>query len=161
VPEAEVTLWVAGAADHPHVAELARPLGVAVREQQGADLGARMHHAFVATAAPLVLVGTDCPQLAPADLVEATTALAASEVVIQPATDGGYVLIGLDRPRPPLFDSMPWGTPEVLPRTLQRIAALGLRCTLRPPLDDLDTAADLDRAIARGLIAAGDAGGPR
>jgi glycosyltransferase A (GT-A) superfamily protein (DUF2064 family) len=72
--------------------------------------------------------------------------------VIQPATDGGYVLIGLARPQPPLFEAIDWGGPQVLQQTQARIDALGLRCALRPTLDDLDTPADLQRALAAGLL---------
>jgi hypothetical protein len=111
-----------------------------------------MNHAFEAAAAPLVLVGTDCPQMSAADLGAAAAALAAHEVVIQPASDGGYVLIGLARPQPPLFESIDWGGPKVLSQTLARIDALGLNCLLRPTLDDLDTPADLHRALAAGWL---------
>jgi hypothetical protein len=154
VPGARVTLWVAGDAAHPFVAGAARRFGAALAEQQGGDLGARMHHAFAAAGAPLVLIGTDCPQLAPEDLSAAAGALRAHDVVIQPANDGGYVLIGLARPQRPLFESIDWGGPQVLRQTRERIDALGLRCALRPALDDLDTPADLQRARAAGLLPA-------
>jgi len=152
VAGAQVTLWVAGDTAHPFIAEIARRHGVALRAQHGADLGARMNYAFEASAAPLVLIGTDCPQLAPADLAAAAAALADHDVVIQPATDGGYVLIGLARPQPSLFESIHWGGASVLQQTQARIAELGLRCLLRTALDDLDTAQDLQRARAAGLL---------
>jgi len=153
---AQVTLWVAGAIDDPYIVEAAARHGVAVASQQGADLGERMHRAFVAnfvaTAAPLVLIGSDCPQLTAADLDAAAAALASHDAVIQPATDGGYVLIGLRSPQPHLFASIDWGGPQVLQQTEARIAALGLRRLLRPVRDDLDTAADLERDRAAGLL---------
>ncbi len=149
---ARVTLWVAGEPAHPFVAEAAVRFGVAIAEQQGNDLGARMNHAFECAAAPLVLIGTDCPQLSPTDLSAAVAALATHDVVIQPATDGGYVLIGLARPQPLLFESIDWGGPEVLRQTRERIGTLGLRCAFLPALDDLDTPADLQRAMAAGLL---------
>ena len=154
VSGARVTLWVAGDTAHPFVTEVSARFGVALATQVGNDLGERMHNAFVAAAAPLVLIGTDCPQLAARDLAEAAAALAAHDVVIQPATDGGYVLIGLSGPQPALFESIDWGGPQVLQQTQARIAALALRCALRPTLDDLDTAADLQRALAAGLLPA-------
>jgi hypothetical protein len=154
VPGARVTLWVAGDAAHPFVAGAARRFGAALAEQQGSDLGARMHHAFETAGAPLVLIGTDCPQLAIEDLSAAAGALRAHDVVIQPANDGGYVLIGLTRPQPLLFESIDWGGPQVLRQTRERIDALGLHCALRPALDDLDTPADLQRARAAGLLPA-------
>ena len=152
VPGAQVTLWVAGDSEHPFITEVSARFGVAHAAQVGNDLGARMQHAFEAAGAPLVLIGTDCPQLGPADLAAAAAALAANDVVIQPATDGGYVLIGLARPQPALFESIDWGGPQVLRQTQARIATIGLRCALRPTLDDLDTPADLQRALAAGLL---------
>jgi hypothetical protein len=152
VPGARVTLWVAGPTGHPFIAAAAARFGVGLAVQDGADLGARMHHAFAATAAPLVLIGTDCPQLTADDLAHAAAALADHDVVIQPASDGGYVLIALREARPPLFESIDWGGPLVLQQTLDRIAALGLRPRLRPMRDDLDTADDLRRAVEAGLI---------
>jgi rSAM/selenodomain-associated transferase 1 len=152
VADARVTLWVAGDAAHPFIVEAAARHGVATAAQAGADLGARMSHAFASAGAPLVLIGTDCPQLQSRDLAAAAQALAGHDVVIQPATDGGYVLIGLARPQPELFESISWGGAEVLRQTQARIAALGLRCALRPTLDDLDTAADYERALAAGLL---------
>jgi len=154
VAGARVTLWVSGDAAHPFVVEAARRFGAAIAEQRGADLGARMNHAFESAGAPLVLIGTDCPQLSAGDLAGAAAALASHDVVLQPATDGGYVLIGLARPQPPLFESIDWGGPQVLRQTRGRIDALGLRCALRPTLDDLDTPADLQRALAAGWITA-------
>jgi len=152
VAGARVTLWVAGDPAHPFVAEAARRFGAALAEQHGADLGARMNHAFESAGAPLVLVGTDCPQLRSDDLTSAAAALASHDAVIQPATDGGYVLIGLARPQPLLFESIEWGGPQVLRQTRSRIDALGLRCALRPPLPDLDTPDDLRRALAAGWL---------
>lgn len=151
VPGGRVTLWVAGDPQHPLVQQVAARFRVGVARQRGADLGARMSHAF-AVRTPLVLIGTDCPQLSADDLTGAAAALAAHDVVLQPANDGGYVLIGLARPQPPLFESIDWGGPTVLQQTRERIAALGLRCALRPALDDLDTPADLQRARAAGWL---------
>lgn len=154
VPRARVTLWVAGDPGHPSIVEAASRHGVEVAAQIGADLGARMHHAFVVAGGPLLLIGTDCPQLRTDDLAAAAAALRTHDVVLQPASDGGYVLIGLARPQPTLFESIAWGEASVLARTQARIAAAGLRCALRPTLDDLDTPADLQRALAAGLVAA-------
>lgn len=154
LPGARVTLWVAGDMAHPHIVEIAARHGVPVSAQVGSDLGARMHHAFVAAAGPLLLIGTDCPQMRVDDLAAAAASLVTHDVVLQPASDGGYVLIGLNCPRATLFDSIPWGEPTVLEQTRSRIAAAQLRCALLPVLDDLDTAADLRREIAAGRVTA-------
>ena len=86
--------------------------------QQGADLGERMHHAFVQTLAQYnsaVIVGCDCPSLTSADLEQALSALKqGNDCVIAPAEDGGYVLIGLNQAQPLLFEIMPWGTGQNL-----------------------------------------------
>ena len=152
VPNARVTLWVAGDLADPFIAACAQRFALPVLAQVGADLGARMHHAFAATAARLLLIGTDCPQLQTRDLASAKAALNRHDVVLQPAADGGYVMVGLARPQPALFEAMPWGSAEVLNETLQRIAAAGLRCALLPTRHDLDTAADLQRALAAGWV---------
>jgi glycosyltransferase A (GT-A) superfamily protein (DUF2064 family) len=65
--------------------------------------------------------------------------------VLAPAEDGGYVLIGLNRPHPELFDNMPWGTARVLDETLNRIEHYKLRHHELNEQWDLDTAKDLAR----------------
>ncbi len=152
MPNARVTLWLAGDPADSFIAACAQRFALPVLPQVGADLGARMHHAFAATAEPLLLIGTDCPQLQTRDLVSAKAALNRNDVVLQPAADGGYVMVGLARPQPALFEAMPWGSTEVFNETQRRIAAAGLRCALLPTLHDLDTAADLQRALAAGWV---------
>jgi rSAM/selenodomain-associated transferase 1 len=158
LPGARVTLWVAGGADHPFVAACAQRVGVAVRTQQGPDLGARMLHAFADTLAPsrgerCLLIGTDCPALTVADLAMAAQALVTHDAVVQPADDGGYVLIGLRAAHARLFEGIEWGQPTVMQATRERMAQLGLRWCERPPLPDLDTPADYERALAAGWLA--------
>lgn len=158
LPGARVTLWVAGEARSPFIAGCARRSGIRVRIQQGSDLGARMLHALATTLPPgrgdrCLLIGTDCPALTTADLASAAQALAAHDAVVQPAEDGGYVLIGLRAPHAPLFEGIEWGGPTVMQATRERLARLGLRCCERPPLPDLDTPADYERALAAGWLA--------
>lgn len=148
VRQAAVTLWLA---DGAHEA----PPGVTVARQQGEDLGARMLHAFrhtLASARACVLIGTDCPALAVTHLRAAFAALTAHDVVLAPAEDGGYVLIGLTAPQPTLFSGIRWGTSEVLAQTRAAIAAAGLRAAYLPTLPDLDTPQDLARARAAGWL---------
>jgi glycosyltransferase A (GT-A) superfamily protein (DUF2064 family) len=66
-------------------------------------------------------------------------------VVLNPAEDGGYVLIGARAAYPQLFSGIAWGTSTVLTETRARIAALGLKAVELPTLWDLDTEADLAR----------------
>jgi rSAM/selenodomain-associated transferase 1 len=157
VRAARVTLWVAGDAAHSFIADCAARHRCAVRAQVGNDLGARMHHAFERTlaaddAAGCVLIGTDCPALASALLQGAVAALRTHDAVLGPALDGGYVLIGLTRPRAALFEGIAWGSDSVLAATRARIAQAGLRHHELPPLPDLDTPEDYRRAQAAGLL---------
>lgn len=152
---AVVTLWVAGQTQHPAIVDLAQRFGCAIETQRGADLGARMADAFarsLAHAGRLVLIGTDCPALTVDDLHNAAALLSEHDLVLQPALDGGYVLIALRAPQPQLFESIAWGTSTVLQQTLDRAAALRLNTTLRPALPDLDTPADYALACERGWI---------
>jgi rSAM/selenodomain-associated transferase 2/rSAM/selenodomain-associated transferase 1 len=131
------------------VARLAGRFGQQLRfvEQLGADLGERLQRAvaaaFAATAQRVVVIGTDCPTLE-ADLVDqAFAALARADVVLGPAVDGGYYLVGLNAPRPALFQSIDWGTDRVLPQTLQQARRLGCRVEQLRPLADVDHPEDL------------------
>ncbi len=114
--------------------------------QPKGDLGARMHHAFrelLRNASATVIIGTDCPDLAPGILHAAFDALSTHDLVLGPATDGGYYLIGLRRPVPSLFNDMKWSTDQVLAATLSRASTLGLSVHMLPVLDDVDEPKDL------------------
>lgn len=152
-----LTLWIAGDPALPELVEAAARHGAALRAQRGADLGLRMAAAFDDTLAAhpddgCLLIGTDCPALTPAHLREAAAALAANDLVLIPAIDGGYVLIGLNAPQPALFRGITWGSSLVLKATLARADALGLRCAQLAPLPDLDTPSDYHAALAAGWI---------
>lgn len=136
-------LWCHPDCAQPFFAACAGEVTVELRSQQGADLGERMHHAFVTAAAPALLIGTDCPALSAQDLRTAAAALAAHDAVLGPAADGGYYLIGLRRPQPTLFRAMPWGTDAVLALTRARLCSAGLRWQELPLHHDIDTPDDL------------------
>jgi len=150
----ELVLWVNGPVD-PHTAELASRCNAELRCQPDGDLGQRMLaaavHAFNANRSALI-IGTDCPAQRPDDLVQARTRLDSADVVLQPALDGGYVLIGMNEPQHALFTQVAWGSDTVLGVTRQRCAGLGLDLAELPALPDLDTPTDLDAAIAAGLL---------
>jgi rSAM/selenodomain-associated transferase 1 len=120
------------------------------------DLGARMSRAVDAAvregADSVVVVGTDCPDLT-GELVErAFEVLRTDELVLGPARDGGYYLIGLRRPLPSLMTDMPWGTGQVLTETLRRATDLGISYRLLTELRDVDRPEDLpawNRAAGR------------
>jgi uncharacterized protein len=114
------------------------------RPQNDGDLGARLVAGFASAFAdggsPVIAIGGDCPELDAACLENARLALREADVVLGPATDGGYYLIGLNRPAPELFDDVPWSTPRVLEITRARADATGLRYRLLEPKTDIDDA---------------------
>ncbi|HEY5674181.1 MAG TPA: TIGR04282 family arsenosugar biosynthesis glycosyltransferase [Malonomonas sp.] len=126
--------------------------GISLSAQNGADLGARMANSLSGFLQQgyqqAVLIGSDAPDL-PLQLVkQAFIELQQAEVVLAPADDGGYVLIGESAHRPELFKAIEWSTDAVLPETLKRIKACGIAASLLPGWDDLD---DLD-ALKRFLL---------
>jgi hypothetical protein len=141
-----VTLWGAGDIGHALFRDLAARHHIALRPQGDGDLGARMLAAMAANSGPTLVIGSDCPALTPDHLRKAAGALRdGAEVVLIPAEDGGYVLIGARQARPELFEGMMWSTAAVLADTRERIAALGFEHVELPPLWDVDTADDLAR----------------
>ncbi len=127
--------------------------GLVIREQRGDGLGARLEAAFAKlVSAPgdrAIVSGSDCPDLDGAACARAFEALATSDVVLAPARDGGYALIGLRRPAPELFRGIEWGSEHVLEQTLARAAESGLTVARLATLEDIDTPEDLLRWIGR------------
>ncbi|MEE8450918.1 MAG: TIGR04283 family arsenosugar biosynthesis glycosyltransferase [Thermoguttaceae bacterium] len=121
---------------------------LAYRPQHEGDLGRRLegafHDAFDAGAGRVVIVGTDCPGLDAALVRTAFKRLEQDDVVLGPAEDGGYYLIGLSREAPALFARIPWGTDRVLRQTLDAVEASGLSSSLLKPLADVDRPEDLE-----------------
>jgi len=117
------------------------------RKQGRGDLGIRMAHAFgeaFGEGAPrTVLMGADCPGITADLLGRAFDALQQNDVVIGPANDGGYYLIGLKKAEPRLFAGIPWGTGEVFEQTMRAAKELGLSTALVDRLDDVDRPEDL------------------
>ncbi len=122
------------------------PDGFHLTLQGEGDLGARLLKGTAdlidAGFAGAILVNSDSPTLPKAILRAAVDAVRADDnVVLSPALDGGYTLIGLSRPEPRLFDDMPWSTPEVYQLTLQRAQEIGLAVANVPGWYDVDDAA--------------------
>jgi len=137
-----VTLWCSPDTRHGSFRDLAARFPITLKQQVDGDLGARM---LAALGAGGLVIGNDCPAFTPAHLQTAAAALEEADVVLIPAEDGGYVLIGARAPCPGLFGGMVWGTPTVLAETRKRIAALNLKAVEIDPLWDVDTEADLAR----------------
>ncbi len=148
-----VELWCAPDESDAFFAACAREFGVALKRQQGADLGARMRHAIdttLAAGAALVVIGSDCPAMTPAHLHGARDALRARDVVIAPAEDGGYVLVGQSAPAARLFDDIPWGSDAVMERTRERLARSGATWAELETLWDVDRPEDYARWMREG-----------
>jgi rSAM/selenodomain-associated transferase 1 len=152
-------------ADPPEIVLAADPLGDRAVGRWAAALGAdrgvrqgpgglglrmarQLRRACRDGAGQVVLIGSDLPQLQPSDLAAAFRALNQAPLVLGPAHDGGYWLIGCSAQTAPeltapLFSGMPWGTDQVLERTLAASRRLGLEPALLARRADLDHSADL------------------
>jgi hypothetical protein len=152
----EVELWCAPDTAHGFFARCRREYGARLRRQPAGDLGRRMALALGRVlregADRAVLVGSDCPELAPADLRRARAALGQVECVLQPSTDGGYVLIGARRIERRALAAVSWSSGRELAQTRRRCARLGLRSRELRALGDIDTPGDYRRARREGLL---------
>ena len=97
----------------------------------------------------VVIIGSDCPEVTTGDIRAAWRELRTHDVVLGPATDGGYWLIGLRQTRPELFAGIAWSSETVLAETLRRAKSAGLHIQLLRILADVDTAEDWE-AYRRG-----------
>lgn len=139
----QVELWLDAAGEHPLLGNSTFPIYI----QQGEDLGERLAHATVSGLArhqQLLFIGTDCPALDEAYLEQALQALEADfGLVLGPALDGGYVLLGLKGKYLSLFTDINWSTGRVLQQTLGKAEQAGLKFSLLKALRDIDRPADL------------------
>jgi rSAM/selenodomain-associated transferase 1 len=126
-------------------------LKVSFRLQRGGDLGERMHRALSRATrhGPAILIGTDCPMLRPADLRRAARWLrGGADVVLAPAEDGGYALIGARRISLSIFQGIAWGGEEVYEETVKRLNRAGYRWRALRRVWDVDRPEDVDRLTA-------------
>lgn len=141
-----IELCVAPEPEHATLRALAVPPEVVWSRQAEGDLGARMADAVLRTLARdenVLCIGTDCLALEVKHLKEAAHALRQDPVVIAPAHDGGYVLLGLSQFDASIFQDMAWSTNVVFQETMHRIERLGWRVTLLETLRDIDEPTDL------------------
>ena len=127
-----------------------------VTSQLMGDLGARMSGWFRQTLGTggnnaAILIGGDCPLLSANDIAQAADCLHQSDVVLGPACDGGYYLIGIAGPwrleLETIFKQIPWSTSEVLSLTRQKLAQTNLKLTELEPREDIDTERELVRLL--------------
>lgn len=150
-----VELWCSPGAGHPFLRSLARRHGVGLRSQAPGDLGRRMWRAAADTmdrGAGVLIVGADCTPLTPDHLRRAAAELEQGhDLVLIPAGDGGYVLVGLTRPVAAPFRAVSWGTARVLRQTRLRARRARLRLLELPASWDVDRPEDVQRLCRQGL----------
>ncbi len=146
-------LWCSPDCEDEFFTACRRDYALRLHEQSGDDLGLRMHHAIhgsLQSCDAVVLIGTDCPSLSAADIDEALgMLLAGTDVVLGPASDGGYYLVGMRASLRQVFTDIPWGSRVVMAHTLARIRQQGRNVHLLARRDDLDTPEDYMRHVSR------------
>ena len=141
-----VTLCCAPDATHDSFLKMDARMKITLRPQPQGDLGVRMLAAMAGAAAPVLLIGTDCPALTEVHLRSAAAALRdGADIVLIPAESGGYVLLGMRKAQPTLFSNLVWGRSTVLAEIRARIVEQRLMLVERPPLWDVNTETDLVR----------------
>jgi rSAM/selenodomain-associated transferase 1 len=147
-----ITLWTTPHEGHPAFEAIRSRHGIALARQESGDLGARMLAALVAANRPAIVIGTDCPALEPGQLRTAADILRlGTDVVVFPAEDGGYVLLGMRKPQPALFAGLHWGSPGVMDETRRRLRQCGLSWQQPVTSWDVDLPEDLERLRGLGL----------
>jgi len=145
-----VELWCTPGPGHGFFTACRREYGVHLRRQPPGDLGRRMALALARAHRDggdlAVLVGTDCPALGPRDFAIALAALRRTDCVLQPSTDGGYVLIGARRFERRALAGVNWSSGRELAQTRRRLRRLGLSVSEGAPLTDIDTPRDYREA---------------
>ncbi|CAN5640482.1 TIGR04282 family arsenosugar biosynthesis glycosyltransferase [soil metagenome] len=110
--------------------------------QSGSDLGERMSNAFEWVLEKgydkIIIIGSDCFELDEKMIVDAFLKLNEYEIVIGPATDGGYYLLGMQSPFKNLFQNITWSSKNVLNETIKQILQHNLSSYLLPALNDVD-----------------------
>lgn len=123
--------------------------------QRGDDLGERMEHAFRSQfdlgAIRVMIIGSDCAELNQEHIQKAISALETKDVVIGPANDGGYYLLGMNRFIPRVFRDKPWSTENLLLDTILELKENNITYTLLDTLNDVDHEEDLTDEL-RNLI---------
>ncbi len=122
------------------------PRNTPVKRQRGRNLGIKMYHAIqqeLQSSSNVVLVGSDCLELNMGYIETAFSKLHENRIVIGPANDGGYVLLGVRGNYQSLYNNIEWGTSRVLASTLQQAKRIGIQPVLLDPLIDVDNLEDL------------------
>lgn len=142
----DVELAVAGERRIPLFTECIEMGASRVVRQRGDDLGQRMYNAMrcaLARYTRVILVGSDCPGIDTSYLHQAAEALHDVPLVLGPAHDGGYVLLGAREIDAQMFQGVNWGSAEVFQQTVAALSRLGVRWAQLPFKADIDRPEDL------------------
>lgn len=143
----DIQLWISGNVRHQFFTNLKNRESFKFCKQTGRDLGERMFNAFDSVLKQhsyAVLIGSDCPELLYSDIQSAISLLkSGKELVLGPAEDGGYYLIGLKENKPALFSEIKWGEDNVFSETYTRAKNMNLDTALLSKRNDVDRAYDL------------------
>lgn len=144
---APVILYCSPDDTHPFFIQCKDEFRIQTARQEGEDLGARMLNGFNAALEKfryVILIGTDCPSMTSDYLEDAIQRLrSGSDLVIGPAQDGGYVLIGMKQSHAELFSDLLWGSDSVFGLTMEKAMLSGLQVSLLDSLQDIDRPEDL------------------
>jgi len=142
-------LWCSPDCNSDFFMQMQQHFDVVLKPQMGEDLGQRMYHAFSETLRQykhVIVIGTDCPVLEASHIRQSFAKIRTNTAVVIPATDGGYVLLGLNRVERALFSGIQWGTSQVMQFTRAHFIRLGWPCFEYPSLWDVDRPEDYQRA---------------
>jgi len=151
IPNCAIQLHCTPSPEHAFFRDCAQRYPITLVAQQGEDIGARMANALataLTTYRYAMVMGCDCPSLTHQQINQAFEILKAGyDVVIAPAEDGGYVLLGLSAPQPCLFNAMRWSQVDVMAETRLRIQQARLRAVELPVQWDVDRPEDWQRYL--------------
>lgn len=122
--------------------------GFSKRMQEEGDLGVKMAAAFnseFSESTKVILIGSDCAEISSSDIEDAFEKLEKRDLVLGPAEDGGYYLIGMNAYYDSLFQDMPWSQENLLEKTLERASEEGLDFYMLPIKSDIDFWEDWER----------------
>lgn len=134
-----------------------RRKGWTLAAQGSGHLGQRLTRAFSeafdAGFTRVVAIGSDAPEVTQRDVEDAWSGLTTCDAVLGPTKDGGYWLIGLNKPVPKLFQRIPWSTDRVFQTTLKRARTARLRVHRLREMEDIDTEEDWKAYLRRNAFA--------
>ena len=147
-----ITLWCSPDTSHPFFQSCAVEYGISLKEQKGTDLGGKMQYAIASqlkSSSQVLLIGCDSPSVRQRDVSDMIERLqSVDDVVLAPAEDGGYVMIGCREDYPILFSNMEWSMSNVSDETRLRAIQSGIRLSSLGTQWDIDNYIDWQRFCA-------------